>query len=225
MSKEINAEKNGSVAEAVSKTEVFFSSNKKIIITVISVIIIAAAGIFLYHKYGYQPARQEALAQMFPAEANFRNGEYELALNGDGNVLGFAQVIDLYGGKAGSAAYLYAGICELNLGNWNEAVSYLQSYKGRDKIMKARALSCLGDAYTGLNDYAKAASYYGKAVSVIDNPFAATYLMKAAAAYEALGDYAKALEAYQTVRNDYPMSVEAMDIDKYIARAEAYLNK
>ena len=137
MSKETNIEKNTAVAEAVSKTEIFFSSNKKAILIAVSAIIIACAGIFLYHRFGYIPARQEALGQMFPAEANFRNGEYEIALNGDGNVLGFAQVIDNYGNKAGKAVYLYAGICELNLGNWNEAIGYLKSYNGRDKIMKA----------------------------------------------------------------------------------------
>ena len=220
MSKETNIEKNTAVAEAVSKTEIFFSSNKKAILIAVSAIIIACAGIFLYHRFSYIPARQEALGQMFPAEANFRNGEYEIALNGDGNVLGFAQVIDNYGSKAGKAVYLYAGICELNLGNWNEAIGYLKSYNGRDKIMKARATACIGDAYTGLNDYAQAVKYFEKAAATADNAFAATYLLKAGVAYEALGNYDAALKAYDTIKNDYPMSMEAMDIDKYISRAE-----
>ncbi len=225
MAKEVTNEKNTAVAEAVSKTEIFFSSNRKAILISIAVVIIACAGIFLYHKYGYQPARQEALGQMFPAEANFRNGEYELALNGDGNVLGFAQIIDEYGSKAGKAVYLYAGICELNLSNWNEAIDYLSSYHGKDKILKARAQACIGDAYTGLNDYAQAVRHFEKAASIADNAFAATYLLKAGVAYEALGDYAKAMAAYETIKNDYPMAMEAMEIDKYISRAETYLDK
>ena len=220
MSKETNTEKNTAVAEAVSKTEIFFSSNKKAILITISVIIIACAGIFLYQRFGYVPARQEALGQMFPAEANFRNGEYEIALNGDGNVLGFTQIIDQYGSKAGKAVYLYAGICELNLGNWNEAIDYLKSYNGRDKILKARAIACIGDAHAGLTEYAEAVKYFEKAASVADNAFAATYLLKAGVTYEALGDYAAALKAYNVIKNDYPMSMEAMDIDKYISRAE-----
>ena len=221
----VTTEKNTAVAEAVSRTELFFSNNKKAIIISILVIIVACAGIFLYHKYGYMPARQEALSQMFPAESNFRNGEYELALNGDGSVLGFAQIADEYGNKAGKAVYLYAGICELNLGNWNEAISYLEKYKGTDKILKARSIACIGDAYTGLNDYAKAVHYFEKAASVADNAFAATYLLKAGVTYEALGDYASAVKAYRTIKDDYPMSVEAMDIDKYITRAETVSGK
>ena len=225
MSKEINSEKNTSVAEAVSKTELFFSSNRTLILTVIAVIIVACAGIFLYHRYAYMPAKQEALGQLYPAEANFRNGEYELALNGDGNVLGFSQVIDQYGSKAGKAVYLYAGICELNLGNWNEAIDYLKSYHGTDKILKARATACIGDAYTGLGDYAKAVKYFEKAASVIDNAFAATYLLKAGVTYEALGQADKAIAAYKTIKEQYPMSVEAMEIDKYISRAETVSSK
>ena len=225
MSKENQTEKNTSVAEVVSKTDLFFTSHRKALLISVAVVVLVCAGIFIYHKYGYLPARQEALGQMYPAEANFRNGEYEIALNGDGNVLGFSQIIDQYGSKAGKSAFLYAGICELNLGNWNEAIEYLRSYTGRDKIMKARALSCIGDAYTGLNDYAQAVRYFEKAASVIDNAFTATYLLKAGVTYEALGNYAKAIEAYKTIKEQYPMSMEAMDIDKYISRAETVSSK
>lgn len=225
MSKEIKTEKNESVAEAVSKAELFFSENKKAILTVISVIIIACAGIFLYHRFAYLPAKQEALEQTFPAEENFRNGEYEIALNGDGNVLGFAQIIKDYGRKAGKAVYLYAGICELELGNWNEAISYLSSYNGKDKILKARAIACTGDAYTGLNDYQKAAGCFEKAAGIADNVYAATYLLKAGAAYEALGNDAKALAAYKKIKDSYPMSMEGYEIDKYISRVETKTSK
>ena len=126
-------ENTAAVVEAVSKTELFFSSNKVAIISVIAVLIIAGAGFFLWHKYGYMPQKAEAQEQMYPAEANFRSGEYELALNGDGNVLGFAQIIEDYGHKAGEAVYFYAGVCELQLGNYSEALGYLTSYRARTR--------------------------------------------------------------------------------------------
>lgn len=217
MSKE-NTEKNTSVAEAVSRTELFFSSNRKIILAAVAVVIIAAAGIFLYHKYGYMPARQEALGQTFQAEANFRNGEYELALNGDGNVLGFAQVIDQYGSKAGKSMQLYAGICELQLGNFDSALSYLKQYKGKEPVLAARAKACEGDAYVGLGDYKSAVACYDAAIGMADNVFVATYLLKQGLAYEALGDKAAALKCYRTIEDQYPQAVESYDIYKYISR-------
>ena len=214
-------ENTAAVVEAVSKTELFFSSNKVAIISVIAVLIIAGAGFFLWHKYGYMPQKAEAQEQMYPAEANFRSGEYELALNGDGNVLGFAQIIEDYGHKAGEAVYFYAGVCELQLGNYNEALGYLTSYRGKDKILLARATACIGDAYTGLEDYAKAAAYFEKAAAIADNMFAAGYLLKAGVTYEELGQKDKALAAYKTIKDKYPQSMQGYDIDKYISRIEA----
>ncbi len=214
-------ENTATVVEAVSKTELFFSSNKVAIISVIAVLIIAGAGFFLWHKYGYMPQKAEAQEQMYPAEANFRSGEYELALNGDGNVLGFAQIIEDYGHKSGVAVYFYAGVCELQLGNYSEALGYLTSYRGKDKILLARATACIGDAYTGLEDYAKAAAYFEKAAAIADNMFAAGYLLKAGVTYEELGQKDKALAAYKTIKDKYPQSMQGYDIDKYISRIEA----
>lgn len=214
-------ENTASVVEAVSRTELFFSSNKVAITAVVTVLILAGLGIFLWHKFGYLPKSEEAQEQMFPAEANFREGEYELALNGDGNVLGFAQIIEDYGAKAGKAVYFYAGVCELQLGNYNEAIGYLSSYKGKDKILLARATACIGDAYIGLNDYAKAVGYFEKAAATVDNIYAAGYLLKAGVTYEELGQKDKALAAYKKIKDSYPQSMEGYDIDKYISRIEA----
>ena len=113
MAKETQNENVEVVAEAVSKTEIFFRKNRNILITILAAVVVAAAAYFCWYKFAFQPKQAEALEQMSYAEANFRNMEYELALNGDGNVLGFAQVIDEYGCKAGQAVYLYAGVCQL----------------------------------------------------------------------------------------------------------------
>ena len=154
------------------------------------------------------------------AEQNFRAADYELALNGDGNVLGFAQIIDDYGAKAGKAAQFYAGVCELQLGNYEEAVSYLKDYKGKDAILKARALACIGDAYVGLEDYEAALNYFEKAADVIDNMFTAGYLLKAGLVAEKLGQNEKALQYYELIKDQYANSPEGYEIDKYIGRIE-----
>ena len=93
------------VAEKVSAVEKFFNENKKVIWGVLAAAILAGLAVLCYHKFYVEPRRAEAQEQMFPAEASFRSGNYDIALNGDGNVLGFAQVIDEYGSKAGAAAY------------------------------------------------------------------------------------------------------------------------
>ena len=46
------------------------------------------------------------------------------------------------------------------------------------------------------------------------------YLKKAGLAYESLKQYPDALKAYETIRDKYNQSMEAMDIDKYITRVK-----
>ncbi len=221
MAKEIKNENAEAVVEAVSKTEKFFQDNGKLISIICAAFVVACALVFCWFKFAYQPKVNEAQGQMAYAEQNFRTGDFELALNGDGNSLGFVQIIDEYGKKAGMSVYFYAGVCELQLGEWEQAIKYLEAYKGKDAILAARATACIGDAYVGLEDYKKALGYFEKAAAEADNMYAAGYLLKAGAVAEELGDNAKALSFYKKIKDQYPQSIEAYDVDKYIGRIEA----
>ena len=220
MAKEIKNENAEAVVEAVSKTEKFFEENGKLLLSICVAFIVVCAGIFCWYKFAYQPKVEEAQGQMAVAEQNFRAGNFEVALNGDGNALGFAQILEDYGTKAGESVYFYAGVCELQNGNWEQAISYLEKYSSKDAILAARAAACIGDAYVGLEEYAKAISYFEKAAAVIDNVFAAGYLLKAGIVAEKLGENAKALGFYETIKDQYPQSMEAYEIDKYIGRVQ-----
>ena len=221
MAKEIKNENAEAVVEAVSKTEKFFNENGKLLIGIFAAIVVVCAGVFCWYKFAYQPKVDEAQGQMAVAEQNFRAGNYEVALNGDGNALGFVQILEDYGKKAGKSIYFYAGICELENGNWEQAIKYLENYSSKDAILAARATACLGDAYVGLEDYGKALGYFEKAAATADNMYAATYLLKAGLVAEKLGEDQKALSFYKTIKDQYPQSMEGYDIDKYIGRIEA----
>lgn len=208
------------VEERVSAVDNFFKEHGKLIWGCAIALIVIGAVSLCYQKFYLQPKKAEAAAQLYPAENNFAAGEYDLALNGDGNVLGFAQVIDEYGSKAGAAVYFYAGVCELQLGNYAEALGYLKKYNGKDAILAARALGCQGDAYVGLEKLNDALSCFDKAAAKADNMFAATYLLKAGVVCEELGNPAKAVAYYKKIKDQYPQSMEGYDIDKYISRIE-----
>ena len=214
----LQQERQEKIEETVSKTEQFYNENKKTIWGCIIAAAVIALGVLAYNQFYLKPKVAEAQEQAYPAEAAFRAGNFEVALNGDGNNYGFAQIIDEYGSKAGKAMPFYAGVCALQLKDYEAAVDYLKKYKGKDPILAARAQACLGDALAGLERYEEAAAQFEKAAGVSDNMFAAGYLLKAAVTYEELGANDKALALYETIKDKYPQSMEAYDIDKYINR-------
>ena len=218
--KNTNLEPEVNVEEALSKTEKFFTTYKNHIVYGAAALVAVVAAVLLYHNFVTLPAQQEAMGQTFVAEQYFRSGEFEKALNGDGNALGFNQVIDEYGTKSGEAVYFYAGVCNLQLGNFQEAISNLKKYNGKDEIIAARALACIGDAYAAQNDFASALSNYKSAAAASDNILAANYLLKAGIICEEMGKPAEALAFYQQIKDKYPASPEGYEINKYISRIE-----
>jgi len=208
------------MAEAVSKTELFFQKNGKIIYGCVLAVLIIAIAILAYNRFILQPKKVQAQDQMVKAEQWFEAGDYQMALEGDGNDLGFEDIIQQYGAKGGQSVYLYAGISKLQLGAFDEAIDYLKKYKGSDPIMLSRAQCCIGDAYVGKEDYATAITWFEKAAGTADNLFAAGYLVKAGLAAEAMGNTDKALALYKEVKDKYANAPEAAEIDKYITRIE-----
>ena len=219
MAKEVNNE-NEAVVTAVSKVEKFLQGNKKTIWGIIIALIVLAAVGYVCYKFVYIPKKIEALAQMYKAEAAFRDGNYDLAMKGDGNVMGFEDIISEYGAKAGKSVYMYAAICSLNAEDPDAALSYISKYSTKDKIMAGRAESLKGDAYSAKENPLKAASCYMEAAKATGRTFRSTYLLKAGQAYEAAGQAEKALDAYKIIKDQYPSSIEAYEIDKHISRIE-----
>ena len=208
------------IAEAVSKSELFFQKYGKIIYGCVAAVLLIALAILAYNRFVLQPKKAEAQEEMFRAEQKFAQGDYELALNGDDNNLGFEDIIAKYGTKGGESVYLYAGACALQTGQFDKAVEYFKKYDGGDKILLSRAQAGIGDALVGLEDYPGAIAAYEKAAATVDDLFAAGYLLKAGIVAEEMGDKDKALALYKEIKDQYPQAPEAMDIDKYITRIE-----
>jgi tetratricopeptide (TPR) repeat protein len=149
------------------------------------------------------------------------------ALSGDGNYLGFLDIIDQYGmTKSANLSKYYAGICYLKLGQYENAIDYLEKFNGRDLVVSAMATGGIGDAYLELNQPEKALEYYLEAAVDYKNEFTSPlFYMKAAQTCEIRKDYTKALEYYKTIKKEYPRSFEAQEIDKNISYAEGMIGK
>ena len=220
--KEQNEEKNIEVGGVIAKTQEFFEKNKKTLIIVACAIVAVGLGIWAYIGLIANPRQVRAAEDMFAAEQYFGDGIFDQALEGNNDFLGFLDIIDEYGcTKSGNLAKLYAGICEINLGRYKDAINHLDSYKADDIFTKAIAKMLMGDAYAELSDAANASKYYQKAATESDNVITApTALCKAGMMEIQLGNKAKAIELFQRIKDNYPESTEWNEVDTYIALAE-----
>jgi tetratricopeptide (TPR) repeat protein len=214
------------VGEVIESAEGFLQKYKNVIIYSLVGIAVIVGGYFGYTELISKPHQREANEQMFRAEGYFAVDSFNLALNGDGNALGFLQIIDEYGStKAGNLAHFYAGICYFRLNDFNAAIKEMGKFSANDELLAARALCVIGDSYVELNQLDDAVNYFNRAANKNNNSYSAMYLLKAAKVYEVQEKYNESLSAYEKIKKDYPQSMEARDIDKYIEKASLLAGK
>lgn len=212
------------IENAISRSENFIEKNGKNMLIALCVIVVLIGAYFAYTHLYKVPQENKAAKIVYVAQQFFAQGEFEKALNGDGNNAGFLEVIKQYGSTStGNISNHYAGICYLKAGDFKKAIESLEKYtsvKGTAaSVINAQNKGLIGDAYSELKDNAKAVSFYEKAIAESDNDLTAPYyLMKAGCVYEAMGNNTKALECYEKIKTTYFQSLEAREIDKYIGR-------
>lgn len=219
--KDKNPQTISSVEETLTRTEHFLEENYKSLLIILGVIVGIVGLVWLGRIY-LNSRNREAQSQMYQAERYLEMDSINLALNGDGNYLGFEAITEDYKfTKAGNMARYGAGICHLRLGNFEEAIRYLEKYSKKDKMIGSLAIGATGDAYVEMGDLKKGAAKYIEAADYAGNSFnTPLYLMKAAEIYELENRYADALELYERIQKEYPESNEGSNIDKYIARVK-----
>ncbi len=209
------------IAEKVKGVEHWIEDNPKIVFGVLGALVLLVGGFF---GYRYYVGTQEKIAQkeMFQAVHYFEADSLDLALKGDGNNLGFEQIIDDYGmTDAANLANYYAGAISLKQGKFQLAIFYFEDFSSNDILIQPRAYSLIGDAYMELKDYESAAKYYNKASNYKPNKFfTPTYLMKEALAYEKLNKNEKAAAVYQKIIDEFWDSGEYQNARKFKARLE-----
>ena len=189
--------------------------------TVLGVVIVVFAWVML-NSYVIKPKHLEASNENAKAVVYFQQGDFDKALKGDdAECLGFAEISDKYSFfQEGKLAALYAGICHYQLGEYEEAASYLKKFDAKDVNISPAAYQLLGDAYVQQEEYNKAVSAFESAAKSGNEIIAPMSLKKAGLVYLELDKKQSAKKAFESLKANYPQSQEAQDIDKYIALAE-----
>lgn len=219
--KEDNPQGIKNVEQTLTSTEQFLEENYKPLLIGLGVVVVLV-GLFWLGRMYLGKQNDEAQSQMYQAQKYLEVDSINLALNGDGNYLGFLDIAREYKfTSAGNLAKYGAGICYLHLGNYEEAIDFLNKYSKKDKVIGSIAIGATGDAYVELGDVEKGISKYLEAADFARNSFnTPLFLMKAAELYEMNGKYTDALKLYQQIKDEYPGSTEGSSIEKYIARAK-----
>lgn len=203
--------------------EEWVNSKSKPIAIAIGALFVIVGGYFAATKFYLEPRADQASNQMFMAEKYFDDDSLTLAMEGDGNYLGFAKIMDEYKWTpAANLAHYYAGIIMLKQGQFQDAINYLNGFNGQDKMVTNMAYGAMGDAYSELNQMDKAVDYYKKAAYHFENDLTTPFfLKKAAMLLEVQKKPNDAKQLYQEIKTKYPNSSEGREIDKYLARVGA----
>jgi tetratricopeptide (TPR) repeat protein len=219
--KEDNSQGLKNVEQTLTNTERYLEENYKLLLTILGTVVVLV-GIFWLGRLWLNKKNDEAQSQMYQAQRWLEMDSMKLALNGDGNYLGFLDIAKNYKmTRAGNLAKYSAGICYLHLGEYQNAIESLNKYSKHDKMIGSVAVGATGDAYVETGDLDKGLAMYIEAADMVNNSFnTPIFLMKAGQIYELQKKYTEALKIYERIQSEYPESTEGSSIDKYIARVK-----
>ncbi len=220
--------------ESASKTEEWAVRNQNYIIGGIAAVAVVVLGFLGYTKFVAEPKASEAMNDMFQAQQYFeqavigttaKDSLYTLSLNGGEGKYGMLDIINEHGGTpAANLANYYAGMAYYSLNDYENTVKYLGKFSTKDKMLGPIAKGRIGDAFVQLNQPEDALSYYESAAKMNTNDYTTPmFLFKAGNVAMNLGKTKKALEHFNTIKETYPASSEAANIDVFIGQAQASL--
>lgn len=211
-------------ALVLDKAKGVWAGLKKPVTILAIAIIVLGGGYFGYKKLYAEPQEKKAAEAIWHAEQYFELDSFSLALKGDGQFAGMEKVAKTYGGtKTGKLAAFYAGICELNLKNYDKAISYLKDFSTDAKEIQAIAYARLADAYAEQGKKAEAVEFYAKAGHHFpeQESLSSENLFRAGLLSEILGKNDDAIKYFKEIKDNFSRTPRGYEVDKYLARLGA----
>lgn len=210
------------IVEARDSAKSFMEKNQNLILGVITGIIIIIGGYILYQNLYQAPREKEAAESMFQAQFQFERDSFASALTRPGGGYdGFLDIIDNYSGtNAANTAKYYSAVSYMHLGQYEDAMEYINDFKAKGDVMPIMKAGVKGDISAEMGELDKAISQYKKAASYENDFLTPYYLQKLAMLQDQQGQDEDALANFKKIKADYPQSTAAEEVEKYIGKLE-----
>jgi TolA-binding protein len=201
------------------KVLVFYEEYKKVINTTVSIIAVVVIGYLGYIKLYKAPREEKAATSLSFPQMLIGIDSLNLALNGDGQHPGLTKIAKKFEGtESANLSHYYAGICYMQMGDFKNAIKQLQDFDGKGTMIGYEAWGLLGEAYMETGNAKKAIEYFNKATKDENNiMLTPLYLYQAGLAYESNKQPDEAEKVFRRIRDEYPKSTQARNIDIELA--------
>jgi tetratricopeptide (TPR) repeat protein len=109
----------------------------------------------------------------------------------------------------------------MKLSEYKKAIEFLDEFSSDDLLIGPTAKGAIGDAFTELNKFEDAMKYYTEAYELNPNNLTTPiFLDKAAKTAMSLKKYDEAVKLFQEIKEQYPNSQAAIDIEAKINQAK-----
>lgn len=199
----------------------YFEENRGVVFGILGGL---ALLILIGFGYGFFKDQKESQAQQALARAVrlYEANDYRGAIDGTDDITGLLEVADDFGGtKAGNLARFYAADAYFQLGENEQALTFFQRFDHSEDALGAGAYAGEAAIYENMGKHAEAADRYQKAALIFENEFtSARYLESAGRNYEAAGDFSEAQRAYELIKERFPESTQAQNVEMFMARVQ-----
>ena len=210
------------VVTAYARALGIFENNRNMVLGIAGGIVLVVA---LILGYAWNQGRQNetALTEMATAVQRYETGEFQAALDGDASFAGLVEIANRFGGTdSGNLARYYAGDAYFRVGDLDNALEFFESYSKDANYLGASAFAGEASIHELKGDPDKAGDLFARAARVFESDITSPmYLESAARAYVAAGSKSKAIDAYESIQDDFPASTQARNVEFFLAQLDA----
>ncbi len=187
----------------------WYKENKGIFFGAIAAVILLVAGTIWFFSTSAQK-EVEARNLLTFAENQFLMGQFETALYGDDESMqpGLIEISSRFSRtEAGNLAKYYAAVSEVNLNNYESALSFISDYRTPSGILGVAPLSLEGKILVQLGRYSEAVRVFERAANWDTNDSTTPFnLLEAAEAAYLAGDHNRARTIVKRIKDEFPDS-------------------